>query len=82
MSVFFMKVTSTQLRQNIYKFLDEVLNSGVPLEIERNGKLLKIIAEVPQSKLKNISPIQNLITCNPDDLENMDWSKEWHDDIS
>ena len=42
MSLLYMKVTSTQLRQNIYKLLDEVLSSGVPLEIERNGKILKI----------------------------------------
>ncbi len=82
MSLLYMKVTSTQLRQNIYKLLDEVLSTGVPLEIERNGKMLKIIAETPSSKLKNITPMKNLINCKPEELENIDWSKEWQNDLS
>ena len=82
MSLRYMKVTSTQLRQNIYRFLDEVLNTGVPLEVERKGKVLKIIAETPQNKLKNIQVIKGLITCNPDELEHIDWSEEWQNDLS
>lgn len=38
-----MKITISQLRADIYNLLDHVLESEVPLEVERNGRLLKII---------------------------------------
>lgn len=81
MNVLFMKITATELRQNIYQLLDSILNTGVPLEIERNGKLLKIVAESPPSKLENLTAIPNLLNCSWDEIENIDWSKEWQHDL-
>jgi hypothetical protein len=43
-----MAVSATQLRQNIYAILDEALATGKAVEIERKGKLLRI---VPDSSL-------------------------------
>ncbi len=37
-----MPTTASKLRANIYRMLDEVLETGQPLEIERNGKTLVI----------------------------------------
>ena len=31
-------ITATELRSNIYNLLDEVLETGIPLEISRGGK--------------------------------------------
>ena len=43
-----MVISASQLRQNIYRLLDEVLESGEPIEIERNGRRLRIVpAEAP-----------------------------------
>ena len=33
-----MPVTASKLRENIYRILDQVLETGVPVEIERRGK--------------------------------------------
>jgi len=76
-----MKITATELRQNVYKLLDSVVKTGVPLEVERNGVILKIIAEQPQDKLKNIKPIANLIKGSPESLDHIDWSEAWHNDL-
>lgn len=35
-------VTPTELRSNIYNLLDEVLDSGIPLEINKGGRKLRI----------------------------------------
>lgn len=85
MQYILMKITATQLRQNIYKLLDSVVETGVPLEVERNGVILKIIAEHPQDKLKNIKAMPHLITGSPESLEDIDWSidlsEEWKNDL-
>ena len=36
-------VTPTELRANIYNLLDEVLDTGVPLEIKKGDKRLRIV---------------------------------------
>lgn len=33
-----MSVTPSQLRADIYRLLEEVLETGVPLEVERGGR--------------------------------------------
>lgn len=49
-----MSLTASKLRANIYNVLDGVLETGIPVEIERNGRKLKIIADEPPSKLANL----------------------------
>jgi hypothetical protein len=44
-----MVVTASELRMNIYRLLDQVLETGVPLEIERKGRTLQIVAEEPRT---------------------------------
>ncbi|MBI1844327.1 MAG: hypothetical protein HYR89_06925 [Actinobacteria bacterium] len=36
-------MTASKLRENVYRILDEVLATGTPVEIERNGRLLRIV---------------------------------------
>ncbi len=38
-------VTLTELRKNIYNLLDEVLNTGIPIEIIKGGIKLQIITK-------------------------------------
>lgn len=71
-----MVVTATELRKNIYKLLDEVLETGKPLEIERNGRKLKISTEKPKSKLDNLKK-RNVMVEDPEYYVHLDWSKEW-----
>ena len=34
-----MVLTATKLRQNLYRILDEILDSGIPVKINRKGKI-------------------------------------------
>ena len=71
-----MKVTASTLRQNIYKLLDQVLETGSPIEIERKGKKLKIVPVKPKSKLANLDG-PDIMKCDPEELVHIDWSSEW-----
>jgi hypothetical protein len=72
-----MVVTATELRQNIYRLLDEVLETGVPLEIERNGRRLRLIPSDARSKLDRLVPHDDYVVGDPEDLVHIDWSGEW-----
>jgi hypothetical protein len=71
-----MAIKASALRENIYRLLDEVLETGVPIEIERRGKILRIAAAETRSKLDNLRPRPYLLT-DPEELVHLDWSEEW-----
>jgi len=72
-----MSITASDLRQNVYRLLDEVLRTGTPLEIERGGRLLRIVAVDGPTKLSRLAPHPGSIAGRPDDLIHVDWSHEW-----
>jgi prevent-host-death family protein len=39
------KISITQLRQNLFNIIDQVLATGKPVEIERHGKRVLIMPE-------------------------------------
>ncbi len=49
-----MSVTVTELRANLYRLIDEVIETGVPLTIERNGHKVVIQRSPVESKLANL----------------------------
>lgn len=71
-----MKLSASKLKQNLYQVLDEVLEKGTPVEIERKGKILKIVPGKSDSKLMNLEPHDTIIG-DPESIINIDWSKEW-----
>ena len=71
-----MRLTASRLRQNIYRILDQVLESGVPVEIERRGKVLQIVPPRESSKLDSLKERDYLKT-DPEDVVHMDWSETW-----
>lgn len=73
------KITASKLRENVYRILDEVLKKGVPIEIERKGKKLKIVP-VQDSKKTSRLLKRNIINGAPQDLVHIDWSGEWKAD--
>lgn len=72
-----MEVTASELRANIYRLLDEVLETGVPLQIERKGRTLRIIADEPVSKLARLAPHPDYLVGDPEDLVDVEWSGSW-----
>lgn len=69
-------MTASQLRQNIYRLLDQVLDTGVPLEVERKGRKLRIVPEAPRDKLDNLER-RDCLVGDPEDIVHVDWSKGW-----
>lgn len=74
-------VSPTELRSNIYNLLDEVLNSGVPIEIKKGGKLLRIVPVEKSNKLQNLISRPDVIKGNPDELVSISWEKELNLDL-
>jgi hypothetical protein len=64
------------LRENLDLILDEVLETGAPVEIEWQGKILRIAPVETRSKLDSLVPRPHLLT-NPEGLTHLDWSEEW-----
>jgi len=75
-----MPISASALRGNIYKLLDQVLASGQPLEIERKGRLLKIIPEKQSTKFEKLVH-HTCLKGEPESIVHLDWSGEWHDDL-
>lgn len=60
----------TALRNKLFKVVDEIIKTGIPAEIERNGYKLLIVLEEKKNKLDNLKP-HDCIVGNPDDLVNL-----------
>lgn len=75
-----MAVSPSELRANIYRLLDEVLETGTPLEIERKGRRLRIVADEPPDKLARLVPHPDYINGDSEDLVEIDWSVYWNPD--
>jgi hypothetical protein len=69
-------VTPTELRANIYKLLDEVLKTGIPLEVRRGGKTLKVVSGEEVDKFQNLVSRPQAIQGDPDDLVEISWEDE------
>ncbi|MBI2572077.1 MAG: type II toxin-antitoxin system Phd/YefM family antitoxin [Candidatus Schekmanbacteria bacterium] len=72
-------MTPTQLRADIYHILDEVLATGMPVEIERHGKILRIVrAEPPPGdRLGALVRRDGVVRGDPEELVHLDWTSEW-----
>jgi prevent-host-death family protein len=69
-------VTPTELRSNIYHLLDEVLNTGLPLEIKKGEQKLRIIPVEKVDKFQNLPVRPQVILGSPDDLVGISWEDE------
>jgi hypothetical protein len=68
---------ATNLRRDIYRILDQVLDTGCAVEVERNGKLIRIAPADGVAPVDRLRPIPGLIVGDPGALEHIDWSAEW-----
>jgi antitoxin (DNA-binding transcriptional repressor) of toxin-antitoxin stability system len=75
-----MSVKVSTLRGNIYRLLDQVLETGQPLEIERKGRLLRIIPVTETSKIERLGK-HDCLKGDPEEIVHLDWSKEWRHDL-
>ena len=71
-----MRVTASRLRSDVYRILDQVIETGVPVEIERRGKVLRIVPPSDTSKTARLVR-RDYVADDPEDLVHLDWSDQW-----
>lgn len=72
------RLTLTALRQRLFRVVDQVIKTGIPIEIERKGHTLKIVLEGKKSKLRNLVR-HKAIVGDPEELVGLEvgeWSEE------
>ncbi|MCL4835440.1 MAG: type II toxin-antitoxin system Phd/YefM family antitoxin [Caldilineaceae bacterium] len=69
-------VTPTQLRANIYHLLEEILHTGLPLEIRKGERRLRIVPVEKVDKFQNLPARPYAIQGDPDDLAELGWEDE------
>jgi hypothetical protein len=70
-------MTATELRKDIYRVLDDVLETGIPQEVTRGSRTLMIVpAGGKRLRLADL-PRREAITCTPDELVETSWEQEW-----
>lgn len=72
-----MSITASALRQNVYRLLDQVLETGRPLEIERKGQILRIVPDKTSARLDRLIPHPDFVRDRDDDLVDVGWSDAW-----
>jgi hypothetical protein len=71
-----MRVSASKFRKDIYGILDQVLETGVPVEVVRKRKVLRIVPETMPDKLSRLKKRKCLVG-DPEDIVHMDWLSEW-----
>jgi prevent-host-death family protein len=72
-----MAMSATELRGNLYRILDRVLETGEPVEIERNGRVIRLVPDVRVFHFDQLVPHPEYILGDPDSIIHCDWSDEW-----
>jgi hypothetical protein len=72
-----MVLTASKLRESIYRILDHALATGEVIEIERNGRTLRIVPDEPRSKLERLVHRPEVVIGDSEDFVHLDWSAEW-----
>ncbi len=67
----------SRLRANLYRVIDQVLETGEPVEIERNGQRLRIVPAESAGRFAALKPHPDYLRGDPESLVHMDWSGEW-----
>ncbi len=73
-------ITATELRTNVYRVLDRILESGVAQEVIRGGSKLLIIPAGEQRRRLKDRPKRDGLNCTLDELVATSWEKEWSPD--
>ncbi len=68
-------ITAAELRANMDKFLDEVMRTGLPIEITKGNPRLRLVPLGIDDKLQNLVSRPGVIQGDPDDLVTLSWGK-------
>ncbi len=71
-----MPITASQLRADVYRLLDQVIETGVPLEVERGGYLVRITVQ-PKVHWLDRMITRDTMVGDPESFTHIDWSDCW-----
>ena len=71
-----MVMTATQLRKDIYKVIDRVARTGIPVEVTRKGVSVRLVSSQKRSRLANLKK-RNIFLVPPEDLVDIHWADAW-----
>ena len=71
------RLNASRLRSDIYRVLDRVIETGETVEIERHGRIVKLVAEPPRGKLDRLVKRPGFIRGKASELPDVEWSKSW-----
>jgi len=69
-------LTVSKLRENLYGILDQVLETGTPVEVLRKGRVLRIVPGAHVPKLARLKK-RRAYHGDVDEILTMSWLKEW-----
>jgi antitoxin (DNA-binding transcriptional repressor) of toxin-antitoxin stability system len=75
-----MPISATKARADLLRLLDQVIETGQPVEILRKGRAVRIVLADSASKadwVKRLAPRPGYVVGDPDDLVHLDWSDGW-----
>lgn len=76
-----MTLSPAELRDQFFCILDQVAETGEPVDVIVNGKKLRIVATDERTRtfaFDALTPHPESFSGNLDDVVQMDWSAEWH----
>lgn len=75
-------VTPTELRADLYRIIDQVLETGVPQQIRRGDRMLSLVPDAPPRRLRlDELPRRTAIACSPDELVDQSFADAWNPDL-
>lgn len=72
-----MAISPSALRADIYRILDEILDTGQPVEIIRKGQTLRIVLDAQRPRTERLVSRADFILGDPDDLDTVTWTDQW-----
>jgi len=73
-----MSMSLTALKQQLFNVVDHVIATGIPVEIKRNGHIVKIVLDDKKTKLSNLVK-HDCTVGNPEELIDLslhEWDEE------
>ncbi len=70
-------MTATELRKNLYRILDQVIETGAAQEIERKGQKLLIVPATTRRYRFEDAPKHSICSCSFEELVESSWEKSW-----
>ncbi len=78
-----MAISATKLRADIYRVIEGVIESGVPVEVELRGRKVRIVPAEQRDKLANLVKRPGVLVGGPDRIDQArtfdeaGWRRKW-----